>query len=244
MGVGNDPRYLISDCFFPFPFPTPTDAQAERIRSLGEQLDAHRKARQAEHPKLTLTNMYNVLEKLRSGEELSKKDRTVHEQGLVSVLRELHDDLDCAVLDAYGWPLDIEEDDLLQRLVDLNAERAAEEARGLVRWLRPEFQAPDEITAPEQGELAALTGPDEDTARAAAASAAKVKPVPWPKSLSDRVKAVRGVLVDTPGALEVKSVASRFKGARGSDVAEILETLVALGQAEALGDRFAAAERA
>lgn len=47
--------------------------------------------------------MYNVLEKLRRGESLTPKERTIHEQGLVSVLAELHDELDNAVLDAYGW---------------------------------------------------------------------------------------------------------------------------------------------
>ncbi|WP_200347093.1 hypothetical protein [Halochromatium glycolicum] len=31
----------------------------------------------------------------------------------------------------------------MSRLVALNAERAAEEACGRVRWLRPEFQNPD-----------------------------------------------------------------------------------------------------
>lgn len=35
---------------------------------MGEKLDAHRKARQAEHPDLTLTGMDNVLEKLRKDE--------------------------------------------------------------------------------------------------------------------------------------------------------------------------------
>ena len=48
--------------------------------------------------------MYNVLEKLRTGEALTQKEREVHEQGLVSVLAEIHDSLDEAVLDAYGWP--------------------------------------------------------------------------------------------------------------------------------------------
>lgn len=78
------------------------------------------------------------------------------------MLRELHDDLDRAVFDAYGWndlaaelvgkpgattPLPDKpaaqaaaEEELLSRLVKLNAERAAEEARGLVRWQRPEYQ--------------------------------------------------------------------------------------------------------
>jgi hypothetical protein len=51
------------------------------------------------------------------------------------------------VLDAYGWPHDLDGQALLQRLVDLNAARAAEEASGLVRWLRPEYQNPGGTTA-------------------------------------------------------------------------------------------------
>ncbi|TAL84233.1 MAG: hypothetical protein EPN74_11755 [Rhodanobacter sp.] len=42
---------------------------------------------------------------------------------------------------------------ILERLVALNAERAAKEARGVVRWLRPEFQYPAEPAAPNQAEL-------------------------------------------------------------------------------------------
>jgi len=68
-----------------------------------EQLDAHRKRQQEQHPKLTMTGMYNVLEKLRAGETLTDKERTIHEQGLVSVLRQIHDDAD--VFEAYGWPM-------------------------------------------------------------------------------------------------------------------------------------------
>ncbi|MCK6388778.1 MAG: class I SAM-dependent DNA methyltransferase, partial [Zoogloea sp.] len=102
LGVGNDPRYNKTRCFEPFPFPTPTDAQADAIRQLAEQIDAHRKHQQAAHPGLTLTGLYNVLEKLRSGEALNPKEQAIHQQGLVSVLRELHDDLDRAVFAAYG----------------------------------------------------------------------------------------------------------------------------------------------
>jgi hypothetical protein len=55
--------------------------------------------------------MYNVLEKLRAGEPLTAKDKTIHAQGLISLLAELHDDLDRAVFAAYGW------DDLAERLI-------------------------------------------------------------------------------------------------------------------------------
>ncbi len=73
---------------------------------------------------------------------MTTKERQIHEQGLVSVLKQIHDELDAAVFDAYGWPHDLDDEEILQRLVDLNYERAAEEARGLIRWLRPEFQNP------------------------------------------------------------------------------------------------------
>lgn len=141
------PRFNKTRCFETFPFPDASPDQQSRIRQLAEQLDAHRKRQQAQHPDLTLTGMYNVLEKLRAGEALSAKERTVHEQGLVSVLRELHDALDAAVFDAYGWsdlaPVLVglpgatpprpdksaaqaeAEEELLRRLVELNAERAA-----------------------------------------------------------------------------------------------------------------------
>ena len=77
-----------------------TDAQRQTIRELGEALDAHRKKQQAAHPGLTITGMYNVLEKLRSGEELTAKEKKIHDDGLVSVLKKIHDDLDAAVFDA------------------------------------------------------------------------------------------------------------------------------------------------
>lgn len=49
----------------------------QRIREFGERLDSHRKRQQEQHPGLTLTDIYNVLEKLRSGEPLTAKERSV-----------------------------------------------------------------------------------------------------------------------------------------------------------------------
>jgi hypothetical protein len=76
LGVGNDPRYNKTRCFETFPFPDATDVQKAAIRELAEQLDAHRKRQQALHPRLTLTDMYNVLEKLRAGEPLTAKEKS------------------------------------------------------------------------------------------------------------------------------------------------------------------------
>jgi type II restriction/modification system DNA methylase subunit YeeA len=152
LGVGNDPRYNKSRCFDPFPFPACGDATRERIRNIAEELDGHRKRVQAQNPGLTLTGMYNVLEKLRVGVALNEQEKRIHDAGLVSVLRQLHDDLDAAVFAAYGWPTSLTDAEILERLVALNAERAKEEASRLVRWLRPEYQNPGGA----QGRQAAL----------------------------------------------------------------------------------------
>jgi len=82
-----------------------------------------------------------VLEKIRAGETLTEKEKFVHDRGLVSTLKSLHDDLDAAVSAAYGRPAGLTDAEILERLVALNAERAAEEARGVIHWLRPEYQA-------------------------------------------------------------------------------------------------------
>ena len=223
LGVGNDPRYNKSVCFDPFPFPVASDDQKARIRALGEELDAFRKARQAAHSDLTITGMYNVLEKLRAGQPLDPKDRAIHDAGLVSVLKDIHDRLDAAVFDAYGWPPTLSDDEILERLVALNRERAAEEKRGTIRWLRPEYQAPQAAAAPVQEEM-------EGLAPVAAPVAAGTK-TPWPKTLPEQVQAVRAALAGLATPADATSIARLFKSARSDKVEEVLRTLVFLGQA-------------
>jgi hypothetical protein len=220
LGFGNDPRYNKTRCFEPFPFPDASEPQRERIRSIGEQLDAHRKLRQEEHPDLTLTAMYNVLEELRAGQPLSSASQAIHDNGLISVLRDLHDDLDRAVAEAYGWPPELSTEDILFRLVELNASRAAEERSGLVRWLRPEFQ---KTTATQAGLGVEIEEEEQRPARAGR--------LPWPASLPERVRAVRDYLKQTPAAVTPAVAARSFVRARIPEVTAILETLTALGQA-------------
>lgn len=141
LGVGNDPTYNHSDCFDPFPFPDAAETQKAAIRALAEELDDLRKRVLKEHAFLTMTKLYNVRDKLLKGEPLDESDRAIHEAGSVGVIHELHQRIDRAVADAYGWPADLSDEDILTRLVALNAERAEEERNGLVRWLRPEYQA-------------------------------------------------------------------------------------------------------
>ena len=234
LGVGNDPRYNKTKCFEPFPFPDASETQKARIRELAKKLDAHRKRQQAQHPKLTLTNMYNVLEKVRAEYPLTAKEKTIYEQGLISILKQLHDDLDKAIFDAYGWPSTLTNEEILQHLVDLNTKRVAEEANGLVRWLRPEYQAPDEVQH-KQATLLDVTSKSE-------APVALVEKQNWPKALKDRATAVRAVLAAFDDPVGVKEVASGFNGKRTQkrlgEVEEILEMLVTLGQIEEESGKF------
>lgn len=122
----NDLRYTPSDCFETFPFPAAEPFAT--IDAMGEQLDAERSAYLSRHS-VGLTTTYNRL-----------KDASVTDADLSS-LRSLHEELDRAVLAAYGWtdiavppfcaatPAQLEafEDEVLDRLFALNERRAKEE---------------------------------------------------------------------------------------------------------------------
>ena len=238
------PRYNKTRCFETFPFPGEdtglTPDLTTRIRNLAEQIDAHRKTRQAAHSDVTITGMYNVLEKLRSGEALTAAERVLNEHGLVSVLRSLHDELDIAVLAAYGWAdlsLPADKDELLVRLVELNAKRANEEAGSLVRWLRPDFQRG--LGQGDQIDVGGHAGADEggDEARPPTTKVAFVQK-PWATGLPEQIKAVADVLTDAGSSLDLEGLAERFSG-RGrwrERLPTILDTLVALGRARTQGE--------
>lgn len=127
--LGDGIRYTASDCFQTFPFPpahtlTPESA----LGRIGAQLYRERLAFMREQA-YGLTKTYNALE-----------DPELREPSVVR-LRELHLELDAAVLEAYGWgelappayPTKHADPDawrtfegeLLDRLFQLNAERAA-----------------------------------------------------------------------------------------------------------------------
>ena len=230
------PRYNKTRCFETFPFPVATEAQKARIRDLAEQLDAHRKRQQAEHPDLTMTGMYNVLEKLRANEPLTAAEKKIHEQGLVSVLKQLHDDLDVAAFDAYGWSPTLSDAQILENLVALNAERAAEEAKGLIRWLRPEYQCRDQKA--RQPELAVETASREGSRPREAESGHPAKPQrhAWPKTLPEQVSLVRELLVTHSAPITAKDLAKSFVRVKVDKIEELLKTLVTLGQARQAGE--------
>ena len=175
--------------------------------------------------------MYNLLEKLRSfhsplassssllqkhanrdeGDDMEKsllpfidKVRELHALAQTEILRQLHDELDVAVADAYGWPVDLPEADLLVNLVALNRLRAAEEARGVIRWLRPEYQAPETI----QAVATRLLDLEPEVELPAAVG---LEPRPWPKDLKPQLAALRDVMLATGHLWTLEAVAQAFK---------------------------------
>jgi len=223
MGVGNDPRYFNSLCFDPFPFPAWTQVQHVALADTGDRLDAFRKARMAEHSELTLTRLYNALEAHRVGRAMTEDEAADFERGSVLVLAELHDEIDALTFDAYGWSRDLSGEPLLAALVALNAERAAEEARGEVRWLRPDYQRPRyakaTVAGPAEGDLLG-----ETTAPPAGQAA-------WPKDTRAQVLAIKGALAEASVPLPVEALAARFKGrGAGKDVQRLIAVLQRDGQ--------------
>lgn len=259
-GIGNDPVYTHNSCFNTFSFPVISENHAlqDCLRELGERLDSFRKERLATHGFLTMTGLYNALERLReiengcAVEPLSAAERDVHEAGLISVLKEIHDDIDRAVLSAYGWndlapalvgkpggtvpsehksePQLEAEEELLRRLVALNHERVEEEKQGMVRWLRPDYQIPKlGAKAPKSK--------TEELDLEVVESVAKPK---WPGDGLAQIRLVRDMLARSASPTDALAISSAFDGrnsaARKDRVAKVLETMVATGAARAVED--------
>ena len=122
LGVGDDPRYVHTQCFNTFPFPWPLDApdselapeqleHREQIAAIAKAL--HERREQWLNPagvnpilldERTITNLYNEP---------------------LDWLVDRHRDLDAAVAAAYGWPEDISRDEILAGLLALNRKRAS-----------------------------------------------------------------------------------------------------------------------
>jgi hypothetical protein len=225
------PTYITSRCFEPFPFPVTTETQQSTIRTIAEDIDAHRKRVQRKHPDLTLTGMYNVLQKLRAGADASSLDADeglILDSALVLILKELHDRLDAAVADAYGWPADLTEDEILSHVVALNKQRASEEAKSLVRWLRPEYQIPRYGSVKEKAELdlAGIAPGQQITA---------AKPF-FPADDLAQTAAVMAVLAASAVPLDSISVAATFKQGRRSEL-KVRSVLSALTRTGFVGSR-------
>ncbi len=220
--LGPTPVYVQTVCFDPFPFPTPTDTQKQTIRELGERLDSHRKRVQTTHPEVTITGMYNLLEKLRQGQPLDDKDKAFNQKALVSTLKQIHDELDAAVFAAYGWEPTLTDDQILENLVTLNAQRAEEERNGNIRWLRPDYQAPGETYI--QPSLAGIITETE-------IAVIPTEQQPFPKTLKEQLSAIRDLFRTQSGEWTAAQVTAHFKGANRKQkvILDCLESLEDLG---------------
>lgn len=260
------PIYTKTTIYDRFPFPLTNNTPPsliDRLETLGERLDAFRKDRIAAHPHLTMTGLYNALERLRelaSGADvppLSEAERDIKDAGQIQVLRDLHDDIDRAVLDAYGWadlapalvgmpgattpsphksPAQLEaEEEVLVRLVALNQARQVSEAKGRIEWLRPAYQAPrlrNKAPQPDRAEQVA--------ADLAGSAQGAVHALAWPGDGLDQIRAVRSVLAAATTPLASAEIARRFRGGRNraARVETVLRHMVETGTVRADGRNF------
>ncbi|MGI8841996.1 MAG: DNA methyltransferase, partial [Caulobacteraceae bacterium] len=233
-----DAVYVKSRCFDPFPFPAWTEGRRAALAAAGERLDAFRKARLAENPGLTLTRLYNALEAHRAGRPMSAEEAADFDRGSVTILAELHGEIDAASLAAYGWPADLTGEALLAAVVALNGERAAEEARGEVRWLRPAYQR-------ARFARATVAGPEQAGDLIGAIPAPPAARANWPAKRRDQVLALKGALAEAPGPLTPAALAARFKGRRAApDIARLIAVLERDGQVRRGSDGGASLLRA
>ena len=141
-------------------------------------------------------------------------------------------------------------EELLTRLVALNAQRAAEEKAGKVRWLRPRFQdsafkASDKALLNQELPATVLFGiqadliPENDPQPLENTKTAKQA---WPNTLPLQVSAIAQLLSSAGTALSLSEIEASFKG-KGpwkKGLPRILETLEALGRARREGEGWRA----
>jgi type II restriction/modification system DNA methylase subunit YeeA len=122
-GDGNEggrPTYNNTTCFETFPFPWPPGQEPKddpRVQAIAE---AARELVQLRDEWLNPPQLFD-------NDGAGLKDRTLTNlyNKRPDWLTEAHRKLDHAVLDAYGWPHDISDEEILARLLALNLERAA-----------------------------------------------------------------------------------------------------------------------
>jgi hypothetical protein len=238
LGVGNDQVYIKSRCFDTFPFPRVSDEQRQLLRQAGEELDGVRKQVLADHADLTMTGLYNVLDKIRASTPLTGREEETKARGLVLILKEIHDTIDRIVAEAYGWPEDIAEQAVLANLLALNGQRVAEEGSGEIGWLRPDYQAPrygrSSVARTEELELAPEPAPETGMP-------------PWPSDRDDQTLAIGALLARTARAMDIPEIARSFRRSgsrRERRIEQALLTLTRYGHVSRLPDHRFIARRA
>ena len=113
------PRYTPTTCFETFPFPRPEEEQRNAVVTGANELYQLRE---------NWLNPVDMLgEPALSADQLRRRTLTNLYNDNPTWLRNAHAKLDAAVADAYGWPHDLSDEQILDRLLALNLERVAEE---------------------------------------------------------------------------------------------------------------------
>jgi hypothetical protein len=126
-------------------------------------------------------------------------------------------------------------EEILSRLVALNAERVTEEKQGKTRWLRPEYQTKPKAErrmAQATIDIALSSEPASQGKKGGLAKAKVAAKHAWPADPLEQTQAVRGVadaLRDAAAAITPDAVAERFVRAPRARVREILQALETLG---------------
>jgi hypothetical protein len=146
------PRYTPTTSFETFPFPWPPghepkdDPKVQAIAAHAKALDDFRTGwlksiegqvgvtiSEKVANRYTLTNLYNALTLYREKHRGRQRDPRLWAGGphgdiisleQIETLDHIHARLDQAVLDAYGWPHNLNDDGILEKLLALNLERA------------------------------------------------------------------------------------------------------------------------
>jgi hypothetical protein len=216
------PRYSKSKCFDPFPFPDASEQLRSQIRALSEELDQTRKRVLAENPEVTLTGLYNVIQKLRANEQLTAEEKGRKIDTATMIIKDLHKQIDALVLRAYAWAPELTDNEIIDHLVQLNAARAAEERGGLTRWIRPEYQV---------DKFGALVG-RADRIQAISAVTQRTKPLPFPSEPKAQAAKILQLLRKSEHPLSVEEIAKSFTADNqvATNVREILGSLNRLGE--------------
>ncbi len=150
--------------------------------------------------------------------------------GPFSPRQECRGSLPLADLLARGGPeAEALEQEILTRLVALNHERAAEEKRGLIRWLRPEFQAPGQAD-PDQRPLEQTEMEGVDTSDPSSLIPQPSSLETWPEEAPAQVSAVRKLLPTVGKDPEALSACFASKSKKRTEkIAAIIAILESFG---------------
>ena len=130
------------------------------------------------------------------------------------------------MFEAYGWPATLTDEQILENLVALNHERAAEEKRGHVRWLRPDYQIPRFGKA-----LDKMAAKEEQFEAELGIAAVGAKKGTFPADAVGQTAAVFAALASAKDRITVDDIAAGYRKSKTLDqkIGSVLESLVRLG---------------